>query len=602
MWRVREHYYSLLIRIFWALVVVLLAGFLLAGTIISYATAQSYVLAQSNYEYEKMSGDADKLNEKLLNISSALTQTYQMDENRVSISTLLKGEAENLKEQSIQEFALQMIQSSPYILDVILLDAKESKVYFYSDILSQRRDFSYDWFGDPFVQKVQESTNGVLFQRDHKMPGVNTERNVCTFGHKIIDLTSGNPKDMVGVILVEVPTEELFELLDDDKDAEQEGQTFIVNNRYELLYSGDTELDRSDAVDIYYRYVRGEESLLDRYIIRSKKLVSWSGFTYVNIMDKSQVFSKNFKQILFSILPVLLGSILACFIAIRIAIYLIRKRIGGIVRYTRTVRDGQLSEKIKIDRNDEFTVIERGLNIMTERLERYINEKYIADIALKKGQIRSLQLQMNPHFMFNTLESIRASVAAGGDVKSAEMISVLGDMYRWNLHKPDVVTLEDELDYLNYYIELQENRYGERLQYVVEVPENTRDCRIPKLTLQPIVENSLNHGFLPSMPLCRIILTIRKEGETLLIEVRDNGIGMSEEVTAHLKCSLENESESKTPWHIGMKNIHQRIRLIFGKEYGIDIYSKENEGTKITVRIPVCIAEEGEIHVSDSYS
>ena len=600
-WRFHENHHSLLIRIFWALVVVLVAGFLLAGTVISYATAQSYVLAQSNYEYEKMSGDADKLNEKLVNISSALTQTYQMDEDRESISTLLKDGPADLKEQSIQEFALQTIQSSPYISDILILDIQEKEVYFYSDILSQRRDLSYDWFGDAFVRQVENSSNGVLFQKDHAMPGINTKRNVCTFGHKIIDLTSGNPKDMVGVILVEVPTEELFEPLEDDASAEQEGQTFVIDEGYELLYSVEPVSDKNSAAEIYYQYTQGGENLLDRYLIRSKKLVSWSGFTYVNIMDKSAVFSNNFRQILLSILPILLASVLACFIAIRIAIFLIRKRIGGIVQYTRKVRDGQLSEKIEIEKNDEFAIIERGLNIMTDRLEQYINEKYIADIALKKGQIRSLQLQMNPHFMFNTLENIRASVAAGGDMKSAEMVSILGNMYRWNLRKPDVVTVEEELDYLAYYVELQENRYEGRLQYTEDIPKDVLDYSIPKLTLQPIIENCLNHGFLPSMKLCKISLVIRKVQEFIDIEISDNGIGMPEATVEELRASLENESESNTPWHIGMKNIHQRIQLMFGREYGIKIYSRENEGTRITVRFPARIMKEEEQgHVSDT--
>lgn len=594
-----------LIRIFLVLVLVFLIGFLAAGFLISYTTAENYVDAQSNYEYEKLSGDADKLSEKLLNISAAIMQTYQMDDERKSISTLLTSQNSDGNEAKIKKYIVQTVQSNPYISDIILINTGTKHVYYQSDILSQTFDKSYNWMKDSFSQRVMDSTNEVLFEECHKMPGVDIDREVCTFGHKIIDLASGNPGKMVGLILVQIPSSELFDPLDINN-GKVEGKTFILNKENHILYTNKSNISNNAAINIYTKYKADDTSIYDRYLIRTKKLISWSGFTYVNIIDKTALFQENFRQILQDILPIMLGCIFICFIAINLAIYVIGKRIDRIVNYTRIVQSGNLKEQLAIDRNDEFTVIEQGLNTMTEELSHYIDEKYISDIALKKAQIRSLQLQMNPHFMFNTLENIRSSAIAADDWKSAAMISVLGDMYRWNLQKPDVVLLEDELDYLDYYMELQENRYQGRLQYMQKIPEEFWGCQIPKLTLQPVVENCLNHGFTPKMEPCIILLEafLGDDEKTLNITVSDNGLGMSVDQVEELKQALHNKTESSTPYHIGMRNIHQRIQLLSGEKYGILIYSEEKAGTRIVIRIPYIVeeSEEGAGYVSHSDS
>lgn len=548
--------------------------------------------AQSSYEYEKMRGDADKLNEKLINISTAIMQTYQVDDERESLSTLLDKPDTKEREAAIREFMVKTIQGSPYITDIVLLDTQKGLVYSQSNILSQAFDSVYDWSADPFTKKVIESRNGVLFQKSHKMPGVNLNREVCTFGHKIVDSTSGNPKNTVGIILMQVPSDKLFEP-PGGHEGREEGKTFIVDNEKHLLYTNKSTIADSLAVGIYNRSQSGDDSVFDRYLVRSKKLVSWSGFTYVNLIDKDALFGRNFRQILWNILPVLLGCILVCFLAINLSVYHIGKRLDRIVDYTRVIQSGDLKQKLSIDSDDEFTSIEQGLNEMTVKLNHYIEEKYISDIALKKAQIQSLQLQMNPHFMFNTLENIRSMAVSSKDWKSADMISVLGDMYRWNLHKPDVVILEDELEYLGYYTELQESRFEGRLHYVQEIPDKYLECRIPKLTLQPIVENCLNHGFTPEMEQCRIFLRAWSGDEhVLFISISDNGLGMTDERVAQLQKMILTEKESNSLYHIGMRNIHQRIRLLSGEEYGINILSEEKEGTTIIIRLPFITKEE----------
>ena len=582
-WWLKKH--KFLIRTFLTLILVFLMGFIVAGVIISYITVEDYVAAQQNYEHERMQKDADKLNEKLININTAVLQIYQPYEGESMVAILFEERTEE-SEREIEEFVMKTVQSNPYITDVVFLDVPEKKVYFQSKIISQRQDYSYDWFSDSFVQKVAGSSGGVLLQENHILQGVDREREVCTLGHRIANSSMANFKDTGGIILIQIPTTELFEPMEVYQ-GKQEGKTFVLDRENHVVYTNQSEISAELAVKIYNNYQKRGNSDSDQYLVQSKKLVTWSGITYVNILDKKALFLQNYRRVLLSMFPILLGCIIICFLAMHLTIYRIGKRIDRIVDYTKIIQSGNFKDKLPIYRDDEFTVIEQGMNVMAEKLEHYIEEKYSADIALKKAQIQSLQLQMNPHFMFNTLENIRSAAISDGDRKGADMISVLGDMYRWNLQKPDIVSLEDELDYLEYYFELQENRYQGRLFYVQEIPEKFWACRIPKLTLQPIVENCLNHGFTPNMEYCQIRLQVKRDQEkSFCIAISDNGLGMSEEDVAQLEEMLENQMERMDVYHIGMRNIHQRIQLLFGTEFGLRIESREGEGTTVFISLP----------------
>ena len=232
---------------------------------------------------------------------------------------------------------------------------------------------------------------------------------------------------------------------------------------------------------------------------------------------------------------------------------------------------------------------------MSRKLEEYIDTIYVKDIKMKKAELRALQIQINPHFMFNTLESIRAMAISGDDPKTAQMLTILGNMFRWNLRHPDIVLIEDELQYVDYYMQLQELRFGERLEYEELLDLEQKELRVPKLTLQPIIENCINHAFNQEMEVCRIRIHGKSQAEKgVCILIEDNGIGMDAATRELLQQKIETDSEEENLYHIGIKNVNERMKLLLGSSSGLRISSSSMRGTCVALYLPAGRQEEEE--------
>lgn len=570
--------YTFIRKIFLILTIVMIGAIVSSCYLITRMSADRYVETQKNYEYEIMVKNSNKLNEKLTSIGEAITQSYYINDDWESKSLLTEGEIDASEESQIYTYMNQVVRGNPYITDMIIVNKKSEKVYTCSEITYQKVDEDYDWFSDPCVTESLEGDDPIIFKENYEENGYTADRDVCTFAHHLVDIYKLGYEESESVLLVNIPTEELFDHKGIHADS-QVGILFVEDENGEILFSNISQEDQVTIKSV-------EEYAADeRYIVIRKSLISWSGFNYVMVLDKAEMYQEYYLNMLQEIIPIILICIAFVFATFVFAIYMMGKRIENILEYTYVLQTGELSQRIQIQKQDEFTSIEKELNTMAGRLNNYIEDKYIADIKLKKAEIKSMQLQINPHFMFNTLESIRAVCIENGKNTSANMIGVLGDMNRWNLRKPDVVTVEEELDYLDYYMELEELKYGRGLYYEHSVPEKLMKCEIPKLTLQPIVENCIRHG----MHECEneMIITIETEDDEreIRIFISDNGNGIPEDKIPELQSKIDNMEHIDNLYHIGLRNVNQRIKLLMGNEYGIYIVSGVEQGTTIEVKL-----------------
>lgn len=201
-----------------------------------------------------------------------------------------------------------------------------------------------------------------------------------------------------------------------------------------------------------------------------------------------------------------------------------------------------------------------------------------------QAAVQILESQFNPHFLFNTLESIRYMIRFGP--KEAEkMLVSLSRMLRYSIQNgKDVVTVKDEMDFISRYLQVMLYRYGERLRYKIEPEDESRGAAIPRMTLQPVVENSIQYGFGEERDCLEICIRTRIMDGTLSIIIEDNGVGIPADLLEELKGNLE-RNQNQTD-HIGLYNVHKRIRLIYGNSYGVEIESKIGCGTVVTLRVP----------------
>ncbi|MGI6069229.1 MAG: sensor histidine kinase [Blautia sp.] len=211
-------------------------------------------------------------------------------------------------------------------------------------------------------------------------------------------------------------------------------------------------------------------------------------------------------------------------------------------------------------------------------------------------EIRWLQNQINPHFLYNTLDSIRGQALAVGEGTLADMVEALSAFFRYSIsRRGNIVTLEDEIRNVKTYVQIQQFRFEDRFDLEIEMDasEDVMECLIPKMTLQPIIENAIFHGVELSMAPGKVLVRIVETQERLLIYVIDNGVGMSKEKVRRLNESL-NEWEAKRDdtcrqgegKGMALRNVNERIRIYYGNLYGISIYSTENVGTQVEIRLP----------------
>ncbi|TBL80747.1 sensor histidine kinase [Paenibacillus thalictri] len=232
---------------------------------------------------------------------------------------------------------------------------------------------------------------------------------------------------------------------------------------------------------------------------------------------------------------------------------------------------------------DELTLLNRNFDKMTEKLDMLIKENYIKQIQLKEAEYEALKAKLNPHFLYNTLESINWLAKSNGQRTISNMVKALGDMLRYTVSKKEFVTVQEEMVNLQNYITIQQFRFEERLIYQMDIPADIRSLEIPNLMLQPIVENCIKYGVDAETGRCEIIVCAKMMKDKLIFIVKDNGPGMDQ---GYLIRAKETERLSSGTG-IGLHSIDERIKLLFGAAYGIEIESGVNQGTEIRISIPV---------------
>jgi len=227
--------------------------------------------------------------------------------------------------------------------------------------------------------------------------------------------------------------------------------------------------------------------------------------------------------------------------------------------------------------NDTFRQMVLQREDLQKRNSELIERKRIMEI-------RHLEEKINPHFLFNVLETLRYEVLIDAD-KASEMIMAFANIMRYNIYYGDtIVPLKTDIGYVKDYLMLQKMRYNRRLTYSVDIPEELMECRVPKLVIQPIVENALKHG-MKNVETINVNITASIEQENLKISVQDNGSGIEPEILDELIKDLEREDVHKE--HIGMYNSHRVVRLLYGPPYGLKIESTYGKGTLVNIILPI---------------
>lgn len=247
------------------------------------------------------------------------------------------------------------------------------------------------------------------------------------------------------------------------------------------------------------------------------------------------------------------------------------------------VQVGDLTTRLHADKYAEFEVISDSYNRMLDSIQRLMEESVELAKETAVSRIKQLESQFNPHFLFNTLENIRYMVRLNPEAANT-MILNMATLLRYSIDTTtDVITMEQDMAFTHCYISILKQRFGQRLQYELQLPDELRNARITKLIAQPIIENCVKHCMDTKKTLF-ISVIVERDGEAVRLTVRDNGHGINPEVLTMLREHISNPAK-RIKGHIGILNVHERLRLMYGDEYGVQIESSE-QGTEITLRFP----------------
>jgi len=257
---------------------------------------------------------------------------------------------------------------------------------------------------------------------------------------------------------------------------------------------------------------------------------------------------------------------------------MICERLEAIGKGSLTVR-----EPIQAD-VEEIQLLSNGIENMVERLIKLIEKTTEQEKQRRRTEFALMQAQINPHFLYNTLDTLVWLIESGEISEAVKMVASLSNYFRFSLSRgKNVITIEEEEQHIRSYLEIQQMRYEDLMDYEINIPEELKKYIVPKLTLQPLVENALYHGIKNTRRKGTIRLTGRVENDRIILEVMDNGHGMTEERLKEVRDSLtDNKREG-----FGLRTVHQRIQILFGGEYGLTLDSKLDGGTKVVVAIPM---------------
>ncbi len=277
----------------------------------------------------------------------------------------------------------------------------------------------------------------------------------------------------------------------------------------------------------------------------------------------------------------LAGSVVLVYIVFWKIVYTPVSKIETIINTLFNKKDAEDSEESHV------RITSRDLDTVIIRLQNLINSEYAAEIMKNQAELHALQSQINPHFLYNTLESIRGQAIAH-KVKDIEvMTKALADMFRYVISKKSAfISFREELVNVDNYLKIQQFRFNNKFIIEKDIDEDTMDNQIPKLLIQPIVENALQHGLEMKRTNGKIGISAYCTGENFIVNIKDDGLGMNIEKLQELNQALADNialKDKKSGGSIGLLNVNERIKITFGMDCGIKIYSAENVGTNVEI-------------------
>ncbi|MBO8436819.1 MAG: sensor histidine kinase [Spirochaetes bacterium] len=398
-------------------------------------------------------------------------------------------------------------------------------------------------------------------------------------------------KAIPAVLLIELNFNAVAELLD-SAHLSDTGYIYIISNDGDLVYHPkqrimDDVLQHEDLESInehvfgsYISTFEGRERLT---IIQTVGHTRWR-LVGIAFMDELLEPLKLFR---ITLVAIMFFSIIVLIITSSLIAMHITRPLRELETNMRRVRDGDFTFTAPHYGSKEVESLSRSFELMIIRIEELMDKVRTTEALKRQRELDALQAKINPHFLYNTLDSVVWMAESGDNQGVVKMVTALASLFRISIAKGhDIITLKEELSHVESYLDIQSMRYRDKFRFTIDLPKELENTPTIKLIIQPIVENSIYHGIKYLQEEGLIEIKVRAEGDNIEIIIHDNGIGMDEETKASLTKKNRDRKHLTDGNGIGIENIDERIKLSYGNEYGLKIESELDEGTTVTITIP----------------
>ena len=396
-------------------------------------------------------------------------------------------------------------------------------------------------------------------------------------------------QEQIGIVKLDLRVNNLFLPIAPEEGARMNYDVIVCGQDGNVFFSTDPEKKELPAA-LEKGIVASDTG---NYIVSETELEDY-GLRLLFVFDQRELQQRK-REALWIVFPILAAVIAVVAVCAWVYGRDFSKRVGLLVSKFRRAETGNLAPSEPIGGRDEVAMLDEQFGHMLTTLEELIQTNFVQQLENEKAQLRNLQLQINPHFLYNTLETISSIAAVNHAFVVCDMCEKLGDIFRYSLGKNygEYVTLEQELSHTKNYIFIQQIRYGNRCEVSYGIDVDAGSYRVLRFILQPVVENAILHGLVERQEKGMLTISAREEGGCLLIGVADDGVGMDAEQVAALRAYMEREDEPEEKvGSIGLRNVNRRLQLACGREYGLSIESSPGKGCSVTFRLPVLPAEE----------
>ncbi|MUG45117.1 sensor histidine kinase [Paenibacillus woosongensis] len=496
--------------------------------------------------------------------SSSQNQTYNVNE------------LEQINSIPVDSFLKTVLYSDTYISSVYFVRESDGKLYYQE---KENKGLAAELL--PYEEWRQQMSGNpsklAIFPTHSDDYFPTSDRKVFTIGRNLIDISgrvTAEPK-VVGTLFIDVDTV-IFDQFLKELNLGEKDELYLLDGEGKVYFSNN-ESSSADGE----RLVSGSDQGM---MVMSEPIPFLDGSLTARIHRESL-----FEQ-LFSVRMTIFIAIALCSIALIIMGTWFSRRLSApiltLMRQMSKVESGNLNTQVEIQSNDEFGRLSYSFNRMVERLKAYIDEAYVAQIKQKQTELNALKSQIRPHYLYNTLEVIRMNAVDKDQDEVADMILSLSNQLKYVIdYGEEKVSLHSELEHLKDYFYIISVRYDKRFELHCSIePEVDLNWQILKLSLQPLVENAIQHG-LKQKGKGTVGLTVEKNGDTLIVTVYDDGIGMEQDKLDSIHMA-QNDPEAPGK-NVGLKNVHERIKSVFGEQYGLTINSREHVGTSVLLTFPI---------------